>query len=52
MTIIYMDADMRLAQPANTYQQLDAKTWCPDVDVGEQAASPLNPVLYAGDNRA
>ncbi|HEX4198659.1 MAG TPA: phytanoyl-CoA dioxygenase family protein [Caulobacteraceae bacterium] len=52
MTIIYMDADMRLAQPANTYQQLDAKTWCPDVDVGGQAASPLNPVLYAGDNRA
>jgi ectoine hydroxylase-related dioxygenase (phytanoyl-CoA dioxygenase family) len=46
MTIIYMDADMRLAQPANRNQQLDAKTWCPGVEVGAPAASLLNPVLY------
>ncbi len=48
MTVIYMDADMRLARPANEFQDLDAKTWCPGVAFGELAASPLNPVLYAG----
>jgi ectoine hydroxylase-related dioxygenase (phytanoyl-CoA dioxygenase family) len=48
MTIIYMDADMRLAQPANKHQAFDAKIWCPGVDVGAPVASPLNPVLYGG----
>jgi hypothetical protein len=48
MTIIFMDAEMRLALPANEFQELDARTWCPGVDVGEQAASALNPVLYEG----
>ena len=47
MTVIYMDAQMRLARPANVVQQVDAKTWCPGVEVGEPVASPLNPVLYA-----
>jgi Phytanoyl-CoA dioxygenase (PhyH) len=48
MTVIYMDAEMRLARPANANQELDARTWCPGVEVGELAASALNPVLYAG----
>ena len=47
MTVIYMDAEMRLAQPANAAQEVDARTWCPGVAVGEPAASALNPVLYA-----
>jgi ectoine hydroxylase-related dioxygenase (phytanoyl-CoA dioxygenase family) len=47
MTVIYMDAEMRLASPTNVAQEVDARTWCPGVGFGEQAASPLNPVLYA-----
>jgi len=48
ITIIYMDADMRLAEPTNENQILDAETWCPGVGVGEVIDSPLNPVLYSG----
>jgi len=47
MTVIYMDADMRLASPTNAAQEVDARTWCPGVEVGEPAATALNPVLYA-----
>ncbi len=47
MTVIYMDAEMRLARPTNAAQEVDARTWCPGVGVGETAASALNPVLYA-----
>jgi ectoine hydroxylase-related dioxygenase (phytanoyl-CoA dioxygenase family) len=48
MTIIYMDVDMRLAEPANDDQELDKETWCPGVAIGEVIDSPLNPVLYSG----
>ena len=47
MTVIYMDGDMRLARPTNAAQEVDAKTWCPGVEVGEPAATALNPVLSA-----
>jgi ectoine hydroxylase-related dioxygenase (phytanoyl-CoA dioxygenase family) len=47
MTVIYMDAEMKLGSPANEFQEVDARTWCPGVAFGEPAASPLNPVLYA-----
>jgi ectoine hydroxylase-related dioxygenase (phytanoyl-CoA dioxygenase family) len=47
MTVIYMDAEMRLAHPANASQEVDARTWCPGVAVGEPVATELNPVLYA-----
>jgi ectoine hydroxylase-related dioxygenase (phytanoyl-CoA dioxygenase family) len=47
MTVIYMDADMRLASPTNVAQEVDARTWCPGIAFGEPAASALNPVLYA-----
>lgn len=46
MTIIYMDADMRLREPANAGQVMDAKVWCPGIGVEEVVASPLNPVLF------
>ncbi len=48
MTVIYMDAEMRLARPANAAQEVDARTWFPGVEVGEPATTELNPVLYAG----
>lgn len=47
MTVIYMDAAMRLAAPANANQANDARRWCPGVEVDEVIASPLNPILYA-----
>jgi ectoine hydroxylase-related dioxygenase (phytanoyl-CoA dioxygenase family) len=46
MTVIYMDAAMRLAQPANRDQECDHRTWCPGVAVGSVVDSPLNPVLW------
>lgn len=46
MTVIYIDADMRLAAPANRNQEKDARVWAPGIPVGEVMASPLNPVLW------
>ena len=46
MTMIYMDADMRLVPPVNRHQQADWDAWCPGVSVGATVASPLNPVIY------
>jgi ectoine hydroxylase-related dioxygenase (phytanoyl-CoA dioxygenase family) len=46
MTIIYIDADMRLAEPRNHNQVRDWQAWCPDVKVGEIIDAPLTPVLY------
>ncbi len=46
MTVIYMDADMRLAAPGNRNQEIDRETWCPGAVVGEKIETPLNPVLY------
>jgi ectoine hydroxylase-related dioxygenase (phytanoyl-CoA dioxygenase family) len=45
MTIIYMDKDMRLAEPSPG-QQADRDAFCPGVEVGEVIASPKNPVLW------
>lgn len=47
MTIIYMDMDARLAEPIRQEQFNDWASWLPGVAIGEVAASPLNPVLYA-----
>jgi hypothetical protein len=44
MTIIYMDRDMRLKEPA-AGQQDDRKAFCPAVEVGEIIDSPKNPIL-------
>jgi ectoine hydroxylase-related dioxygenase (phytanoyl-CoA dioxygenase family) len=46
MTMIYMDADMRLVPPVNRHQQADWDAWCPGVSVGATVASSLNPVIY------
>jgi ectoine hydroxylase-related dioxygenase (phytanoyl-CoA dioxygenase family) len=47
MTMIYIDADMRLAQPANRNQESDRQQWCPGVAIGSRIDSPLNPVVWA-----
>ena len=46
MTIIYMDADIRVAAPANKSQQVDWDAWLPGTKLGEVPDTPLNPVLY------
>ena len=46
MTIIYMDRDMRLANPENENQINEWNTWCPEATIGEIIDTPLNPELY------
>jgi len=46
MTVIYMDCDMRLAEPRNDNQIADRDAFCPGISVGEIISSPMNPVLY------
>jgi ectoine hydroxylase-related dioxygenase (phytanoyl-CoA dioxygenase family) len=46
MTIIYIDRDMRLAEPANRNQEIDRDVWCPGAEVGQVIDTPKNPVLY------
>lgn len=50
MTIIYMDRDMRLAEPS-AGQLADREAFCPGVAVGEVIASPKNPVLWERSSR-
>jgi ectoine hydroxylase-related dioxygenase (phytanoyl-CoA dioxygenase family) len=46
MTMIYMDRDMRLAEPKHDHQRADREAFCPGVQVGEVMASLLNPVVW------
>jgi ectoine hydroxylase-related dioxygenase (phytanoyl-CoA dioxygenase family) len=45
MTVIYMDADIRVAEPTNE-QQVRDRSWMPGADVGRIPDTPLNPVLF------
>jgi ectoine hydroxylase-related dioxygenase (phytanoyl-CoA dioxygenase family) len=47
MTIIYMDKDMRLAEPSPG-QQADRDAFCPGLEVGEVIDTPNTPVLWEG----
>jgi ectoine hydroxylase-related dioxygenase (phytanoyl-CoA dioxygenase family) len=47
MTIIFMDQDMRLAQPKNKSQENDWHGWMPGAKIGEVIDSPLNPIIYS-----
>lgn len=51
-TIIYMDADMRLAAPKNKNQKLDWEVWTPGTQIGEVMDDPLNPVLFVDDSQS
>jgi hypothetical protein len=46
MTVIYVDAEMEIAEPANKFQEADLETWMPGNEPGDRISSPLNPVLY------
>ena len=45
-TVIFMDRDMRLAEPRNPNQEADHRAWTPSTRVGDVMADPLNPVLF------
>ena len=49
MTMIYMDADMRLAQALSPAQANDRDHWCPGVQPGDAIATWRNPVVFAED---
>lgn len=46
MTIIYMDADITVAEPVNDNQRADLHGWLLDTPVGRVPDTPLTPVLY------
>lgn len=48
MTVIYMDAGITVAEPANDNQRGDLAAWMPGTAVGEIPATHLNPVLHDG----
>jgi ectoine hydroxylase-related dioxygenase (phytanoyl-CoA dioxygenase family) len=46
MTVIYMDADMRVSEPTNDFQRNDLARWLPGLKPGDPAASAINPILF------
>jgi len=44
MTVIYMDADIRVTEPTNVHQARD-RDWMPGIEAGRIPDTPLNPVL-------
>jgi ectoine hydroxylase-related dioxygenase (phytanoyl-CoA dioxygenase family) len=49
MTVIYMDADIRVAEPDNEWRREDWAAWLGGRPVGGPADGPLNPVLFSAD---
>lgn len=45
MTIIWFANGARVAEPDNPGQSLDKQIWLPGLDVGDLAASPINPLV-------
>jgi hypothetical protein len=46
MTVIYMDAQMRLADSLSAIQENDRSHWCPGAAPGEAIDTPLNPIVW------
>jgi ectoine hydroxylase-related dioxygenase (phytanoyl-CoA dioxygenase family) len=46
MTVIYMDADMRLAKALSPIQENDRNQWCPGAVEGAVIDTPKNPLIY------
>ncbi len=51
-TVIYMDRDMRLAQPKGEPQHNDWEKWCHRLPVGSIINGPRNPVMFDLDAQA
>ena len=52
MTVIFVDAAMRVAEPQNDNQRADLAKWFPGLAPGDLAASEINPVLWASGPEA
>ena len=46
MTIIYIDADVAVAEPVNDFQRADLANYLGSTPVGQVPGTDLNPVLY------
>ena len=46
MTVIYMDADMRLGKALSPIQENDRNQWCPGAVEGAVIDTPKNPLIY------
>jgi len=46
-TVIYMDSEMKLAEPKNDYQKTDWEVFTPSTRIGEVMDDSLNPVLWS-----
>ena len=46
MTVIYMDRNIKVAEPVNENQRGDLEAWLPGARIGESPDGPLNPLLY------
>jgi Phytanoyl-CoA dioxygenase (PhyH) len=51
MTIIYMDRDITVSEPANDEQRGDLKAWLAETRIGATPDGPLNPVLFETGER-
>ena len=47
MTVIYIDQDMRVAEPKNKNQIADKDVFCPSLQVGELMDSHMTPLIYS-----
>jgi ectoine hydroxylase-related dioxygenase (phytanoyl-CoA dioxygenase family) len=47
MTVIYMDAAMRMAEALSAAQQNDADQWCPGAQPGAPIATSKNPLVWS-----
>lgn len=47
MTVIYMDAAMRLARSLSPAQANDAAQWCPGMQPGQIIDTPMNPLIWS-----
>jgi ectoine hydroxylase-related dioxygenase (phytanoyl-CoA dioxygenase family) len=47
MTVIYMDAAMRLARSLSPAQVNDAAQWCPGMQPGQIIDTPMNPLIWS-----
>ncbi|MGH7997508.1 MAG: phytanoyl-CoA dioxygenase family protein, partial [Opitutaceae bacterium] len=47
MTVIYVDEQIRLAEPRSTAQENDRQAWCQGAEVGGILNGPLTPVLWS-----
>ena len=52
MTIIYVDADIRVTEPVNEPQRVDLAAWMPGATAGAPPDTPLTPVLYRRSSHA